>query len=157
MPFQDATGAKAECLAWCLDAGQRIAGRLYHGPGGIGKTRLLIEVVAALRERGWTAGFLNRDYRDDEARGKQAWQALEQRVRYAQGQGVAIVLDHAEARQPELTEIARLLLKERENPAGRSASSSLPATPAGGSGCARSTAKSCACSPRAGAARGADA
>ncbi|MGO9170544.1 MAG: toll/interleukin-1 receptor domain-containing protein [Rhodomicrobium sp.] len=116
VPFQDATGALAECLAWCLDTGRATAGRLYHGPGGLGKTRLLIEVAAGLRERGWTAGFLNRDYRDEEARRKQAWQALEQRVLHGQDQGVLIVLDYAEARQPELAEIAQLILQTRENP-----------------------------------------
>jgi tetratricopeptide (TPR) repeat protein len=117
VPFQDAAGALAEGLAWCLDAGRPVAGRLYHGPGGLGKTRLLIEVAVGLRQRGWTAGFLNRDYRDEEARRKQAWQALEQRLLHGQDKGVLIVLDYAEARQPELTEIAQLILRERENPA----------------------------------------
>ena len=115
VPFQDAAGAKAGCLNWCLDSALPIAGRLYHGPGGLGKTRLLIEVAAALRERGWTAAFLDRDYRDGEALRKQAWQALEQRVLSGQDEGLAIVLDHAEARQPELAEIAQLLLQKREN------------------------------------------
>ncbi len=113
VPFQDSAGAKAECLAWCEDAALPAAGRLYHGPGGMGKTRLLIEVAAELRKRSWAAGFLSRDYRDDDARRKQAWQALEQRVLYGKDAGVLIVLDYAEARQAETVEIARLLLQKR--------------------------------------------
>jgi tetratricopeptide (TPR) repeat protein len=114
-PFLNSTGAKAECLSWCLDDRRQVAGRLYHGPGGIGKTRLLIEAGAELRQQGWAAGFLNRDPCDDEERREQARQALEQRVLHGQDEGLLIVVDNAEARQPEIREIAQLMLQQGEN------------------------------------------
>ena len=58
-PYIDATGAKADCVAWCL-SGERAAGLLIYGPGGFGKTRLMIETAAELRDHGWTAGFFDR-------------------------------------------------------------------------------------------------
>ncbi len=115
VPFNDAARAMARCLAWCQDGAKPAAGRLYHGPGGAGKTRLLIEVTAGLREEGWTAGFLNHDFGSDEDQRTQAWQALERRVLRGRDAGVLIVLDHAEARQAEVVKIARLLLQKRAN------------------------------------------
>jgi hypothetical protein len=39
------TGVKAGLLAWCRDGARATAGRPVHGPGGLGKTRLMIEVT----------------------------------------------------------------------------------------------------------------
>jgi hypothetical protein len=50
-----------DLLAWArgLEAAQPPVGlRTYIGPGGAGKTRLLIEAGEALRREGWWAGFL---------------------------------------------------------------------------------------------------
>jgi hypothetical protein len=47
---------KADLLPWCADEKRPAAGRLLHGPGGAGKTRLMIETAAALRAQGWMAG-----------------------------------------------------------------------------------------------------
>ena len=52
---------RADLLAWArgLEAARPPVGlRTYIGPGGAGKTRLLIEVGQALREEGWWVGFL---------------------------------------------------------------------------------------------------
>jgi hypothetical protein len=56
VPYVDVMGAKADLIAWCGDGSRATAGRLVHGPGGLGKTRLMIEVAAALRIKGWMAG-----------------------------------------------------------------------------------------------------
>ena len=60
VPFDPARQADLdELLAWCGDGPPR-AVRLLHGPGGFGKSRLLIEATRALRGQGWHAGFLAR-------------------------------------------------------------------------------------------------
>ncbi|MFZ1108418.1 MAG: tetratricopeptide repeat protein [Rhodomicrobium sp.] len=107
-PYIDATGAKADCVAWSL-SGERAAGRLIHAPGGFGKTRLMIEVAAELRARGWTAGFFDRAHRQDADILKQRWQALEQRVRHGEDSGLLLVVDYAEGRQAEVAELGMLL------------------------------------------------
>jgi tetratricopeptide (TPR) repeat protein len=107
-PYIDATGAKADCLAWSV-SGERASGRLIHAPGGFGKTRLMIEAAAALRAKGWTAGFLDRAHRQDADILKQRWQALEQRVLHGDDSGLLLVVDYAEGRQAEAAELGALL------------------------------------------------
>ena len=49
--------------AWC-SAETPACGRLFYGPGGTGKTRLMIEWSSRLRTTGWHAGFLPEDIPD---------------------------------------------------------------------------------------------
>ncbi len=102
VPFADFTGMAAELEAWCTGFPRATAGRLIHGPGGLGKTRLLIQVAAKLRDQGWMAGFLDRPDEQDDATLKQRWQALEQLIDHGDDAGLLLVIDYAEARQDEL-------------------------------------------------------
>ncbi|MDW8065983.1 MAG: hypothetical protein RMK32_10195, partial [Anaerolineae bacterium] len=57
-PFQ---AMRDNLLAWARDLEKyqpSVGLRVYIGPGGAGKTRLLIEVGEALRRKGWWVGFL---------------------------------------------------------------------------------------------------
>lgn len=48
----------ADLLAWCA-GGDRLGVRLYTGAGGMGKTRLLMELCRLIRGNGWQAGFVD--------------------------------------------------------------------------------------------------
>jgi tetratricopeptide (TPR) repeat protein len=109
VPYDDATGMRAGLIEWCRGGSSSAAGRLIHGPGGLGKTRLMIEVASSLREEhGWQAGFLDRPP-EDAAVARQREQALEQMIAHGPGQGLLIVMDYAEPRQKELKELAERL------------------------------------------------
>ncbi|MFO1206471.1 MAG: tetratricopeptide repeat protein [Burkholderiales bacterium] len=112
--YLDATGIRAQLIEWCGEP-RPTAGRLIHGPGGLGKTRLMIEVAAQLRERGWTAGFLDPPHEQVDATLKQRWQALDQLIAHGDDSGLLIVLDYAEGRQDELRRIAERLSARPED------------------------------------------
>jgi tetratricopeptide (TPR) repeat protein len=62
VPFEE-DGRQEEIrqlAAWC-DSADLASVLLLHGPGGSGKTRLLIEWCRRLHHQGWHVGFLDRD------------------------------------------------------------------------------------------------
>jgi hypothetical protein len=50
--YVDVTGMQSDLIGWCTGSSRKTAGRLIYGPGGLGKTRLMIEVAATLRQPG---------------------------------------------------------------------------------------------------------
>ena len=57
VPFYGREDVLEELRAWC-DGEDDVRVRLIHAAGGMGKTRLAIELCRWMRERGWRAGFL---------------------------------------------------------------------------------------------------
>jgi len=114
--FVDIDGRRRNLIDWAgsADNQNRTAGRIIHGPGGLGKTRLMIEVVHELANEGWLTGFVDRDTLFHPSRGPQ----LENLIRGGRdARGLLVVLDYAEGRSDEVKALARLML-ERER-AGR--------------------------------------
>ena len=105
LPYVDVTLMKGDLLAWCRDGSRATAGRLVHGPGGVGKTRLMIAVAAALGRDGWTAGFLDSAHDRTDAALNQREQALDQLIAYGEDNGLLVVLDYAEGRQQDIKKI----------------------------------------------------
>jgi tetratricopeptide (TPR) repeat protein len=118
-PFFDFGDRREKLLAWahaCDAAGNptKTLGKVIHGPGGLGKTRLMIEVARALADEGWLAGFVNRDTLGHVTRGPQ----LESLIRNGrEARGLLLVIDYAEGRSKEVETLARLML-ERERAGG---------------------------------------
>lgn len=113
-PFLDVHGLRADMRQWAKE-GRPVRGRLIHGPGGLGKTRLMAEVVADLRKEDWAAGFVEAP---DVASAHTHRQAVEQLIDTDRHAGLMLVLDYAERRQDEAARIAELMLKAaRSRPA----------------------------------------
>jgi tetratricopeptide (TPR) repeat protein len=114
--FVDFDGRIRDLIDWAAstDNQQHTAGRIIHGPGGLGKTRLMIEVVHELAKEGWLTGFVDRNTLLHPSRGPQ----LENLIRGGRDAcGLLLVLDYAEGRSDEVKALARLM-RERER-AGR--------------------------------------
>lgn len=123
--YADATGQLAGMLDWCSGSGIYVekarpsAGRLIYGPGGLGKTRLMIETVRNLRAQGWLAGFLPAAVPGDAARARHRHRAIEQVMATTGPEpGVLMVLDYAEARREDVIALSRLATARPSN-AGR--------------------------------------
>jgi nucleoside phosphorylase/tetratricopeptide (TPR) repeat protein len=88
----------AELTRWS-DEGPPVAARLLHAEGGVGKTRLAIELNGRRRDQGWVAGFLAKQTDAD-------W--FERLC--ACGQPVLAVIDYAESHS-ELREVLLRVLR----------------------------------------------
>lgn len=110
VPFVDVTGHLATATAWCLDSVRRHAGMVLHGPGGMGKTRVMIELAKRLRSNGWLAGFLEPsiDVSDrQEARLRSL--AIDEILSSDGYAGLFCAVDYAEGRQSEIVNLCRML------------------------------------------------
>lgn len=106
VPFIDANNTRNEMIVWCTGDPRPAAGRLLHGPGGLGKTRMMIDLAAALRTQGWVAGFLERPHDWPDIVVKQRDQAVDQLIAEQDLKGLLFVVDYAEGRQDEVKRLA---------------------------------------------------
>ncbi len=58
VPFLELGGELTAFLDWATGSRRRVSARVLAGAGGLGKTRLMIEVCARLADEGWLTGFV---------------------------------------------------------------------------------------------------
>jgi len=105
VPFQGREREISDLEEWCGDS-RSLAIRLYTGAGGMGKTRLMIEMVGRLTGAGWRAGFLSTELADPPP--------LEWLLRDAPR--LLLVVDYAETRR---LDVRKLLSTALESASGQ--------------------------------------
>jgi hypothetical protein len=105
VPFHGREEEMDNLLGWCGgDAPVQV--RLYTGAGGMGKTRLALELCRRMRDDGWQVGLLAPDPARSPA---EVWQDLQARAR-----PTLTVVDYAESRREILVPLLRELYRSRE-------------------------------------------
>ncbi|HXM57107.1 MAG TPA: 5'-methylthioadenosine/S-adenosylhomocysteine nucleosidase [Candidatus Dormibacteraeota bacterium] len=108
VPFYGRERERRDLLQWA-GSDPPLAVHLSIGPGGMGKTRLMIEVCDELGAAGWQTGFLVRDLE-----GERLAAALEAMAE--PGGGRLVVIDYAETR---IHDVARVVRRALRTPAAR--------------------------------------
>ena len=105
MRFTDFDGRLSKLVEWACngtrhatDAKRSVAGRLYVGDGGVGKTRLSIELADELDRRGWEVARISS--LSDPAR---IWRAVEGT---SAPKGILVIIDYVEAKKDALQKLA---------------------------------------------------
>jgi CHAT domain len=96
VPFHFRQSEIENLETWCR-SGENLGIRLYTGPGGMGKTRLALEICRRLRSEGWQAGLV-----DHERPAEETWRDLEEI-----GGPRLLIVDYAETRRDHLVPLLR--------------------------------------------------
>lgn len=99
VPFHGRESEIEDLMEWALNPTE-VKFRLYTGAGGMGKTRLALEICTYLKKEGWVTGFAT-PKSDDEKR----WREL-----FSQSDATLIVIDYAETRCEMLHDIISALM-----------------------------------------------
>jgi glycosyltransferase involved in cell wall biosynthesis len=109
VPFDTARHSELEALSVWLDSTEYPqALRLITGEGGLGKTRLALEICKLRKAAGWQTGFLNSELAAHDM--ATAWVVLRNLV-----QPLLIVIDYAETRQATLIALIKAILQSPGN------------------------------------------
>jgi|GEM_PF-1980399 len=105
VPFDSARQPELNALHQWLSANKYpLAIRLITGVGGLGKTRLALQLCNQAITGGWHAGMLDSDLTDKEV--VNSWQRLQELK-----QPLLVVMDYAETRQNTLLRLIKAILK----------------------------------------------
>ncbi len=110
--FVDVSDMRKRMLDWCVENERDAAGKLVHGPGGMGKTRLMIAVAAELRDQHqWEAGFLAPVPLGTSEDTSPFWAAFDHLLTKGTGKGLLIVVDYAENRREDIKELSIRIIR----------------------------------------------
>jgi hypothetical protein len=107
VPFHFREKEMESLKKWCRERGDHhLFVKLFTGKGGMGKTRLAIELCGCMQKEGWRAGFLNYDLFQ---RNEQRWDEL-----LKENVDLLLIFDYAEHHSEEIAWLLRTIIKRSE-------------------------------------------